>query len=145
MFKLILSSVFSLVIFSAVLAQSIVFIDMQQVVSQSQAGKEIQGKLNKEVEKLKKEIESKQAKGEKQEKLQKLIIEKQKELNRMRQEMAGKFMKILEKAVKEFSQKNGYDLVLDKNPIIYGSSKLNKTKEFLNFFNNYYKKHKNDK
>ncbi len=142
MFKVFLSAVFTLFLFTASFAGKIAFVDMQKIVTESEAGKEIQSKLNKEVETFKKQIEEKQAKGEKQEKLQKMILQKQKELNKMRQEMAGNFMNLLEKAVKAYAQKYGYDLVLDKNPIIYGNAKLNKTSEFLKFFNEYYKKNK---
>ncbi len=127
---------------SASFAGKVAFIDMQYVLKNSLAGKEVQNTLDKKVEQLKKELEKKQSTEKDQQKLQQFMLEKQRELNQLRQKMADKFMKLLEGAVKEFSKKNGYDLILDKTPVIYGNKKLNKTKEFLNFFNNYYKKHK---
>ncbi|NPA53115.1 MAG: OmpH family outer membrane protein [Aquificae bacterium] len=142
MFKFILSVILVILSYSFSFAGKIAFIDMQKVLNESVAGKEIQNTLNKKVEKLKKEIERKQAAGESQQALQKFMMEKQRELNKLRQQLADKFMKVLESAIKDFSKRYGYDLILDKTPIIYGNKSLNKTAEFLNFFNNYYKRHK---
>ncbi len=142
MFRYALSLMLSVFIFSVSFAGNVAFIDMQKVIKESKAGKEIQSKLDKKLEQLKKEIEQKQKSGEDQQKLQKFMMEKQRELNKMRKEMADKFMKTLENAIKEFSKKYGYDLILDKTPIVYGNKSLNKTAEFLKFFDEYYKKHK---
>ncbi len=142
MFRFIFSFLAVFFLFSASIAGNVAFIDMQKVIKESDAGKEIQSTLDKKVQELKKEIEKKQSSGEDQQKLQKFMLEKQRELNELRQKLADKFMKTLENAVKEFSKKYGYDLILDKTPIVYGNKSLNKTAEFLKFFNEYYKKHK---
>ncbi len=142
MSKFLLSIFASIFIVSVSFAGKVAIINMQQVIKESKAGKEIQETLNKKVEELKKEIEKRQASGKNQENLQKYVFEKQQELNQLRQKMASKFMEMLRKAVSEFAKKYNYDLVLDQSPIIYGNKSLNKTEEFIKFFNTYYKKHK---
>ncbi len=142
MFKFLATVFASIFIVSISFAGKVAIIDMQQVIKESKAGKEVQETLNKKVEELKKEIEKKQASGEKQENLQKYVFEKQQELNQLREKMASNFMDMLKKAVSEFAKKYNYDLVLDQSPIIYGNKDLNKTAEFIKFFDKYYKKHK---
>lgn len=142
MFKILTGFLASVFIFSFSFAGGVAIINMQKVIKESKAGKEIQQTLNKKVEQLKKELEKKQASGKKQQELQKYLFEKQQELNQLRQKMASNFMDMLEKAVKEFAKKYNYDLVLDQSPIIYGNKSLNKTTEFIQFFDNYYKTHK---
>ncbi len=142
MLRSLLSLFTVLILLTTSFAGNVAILNMQKVIKESKAGKAIQSMLDKKVQELKKEVEKKQAAGEKAEDIQKFIFEKQQELNQLRQKKANEFMSILEKAVKEFAKKYNYDLVLDESPIIYGNRSLNKTEQFIKFFDKYYSTHK---
>ena len=122
----------------AIAEEKIVFVDIQKIVTSSKAGMSAQSELEAKAKKFKDEIEKKQKGGESPEKVQAFVEEKQKELMKLRQKIAEGFMKTLQQAIIEFSKKNGYKLVLDKNSILYGKPELEVTEKFLKFFDEKY-------
>ncbi len=129
---------FSLVSYTFAAGEKIVVIDIQKVVEQSQAGKEAQQILEKQARMAQQEIQA-QAKGN-QQAAQTLAAQKQQELMQKRQELIEKFMKIVQNAMEKFAKQNNYILVLDKQAVLYNKSTLDKTQEFINFFNKEYAK-----
>ncbi len=118
----------------------IVYIDIQKVVSESTAGKEAQSLLENEAKEFQKELQKKQEAGESQTELQAFAAEKQQELMKKRQELAEKFMSLLQQNILKFSKEKGYALVVDKQSLLYANPKYDKTEEFLQYFNKNYKK-----
>lgn len=141
MFRYLLSVMLVFTFFSVSFAQEkIVFIDIQEVVTSSKAGISAQAQLEAQAKKFQEEIEKKQKAGESPSQIQAFAEEKQKVLIQKRQEIAEKFMKTLQKAITEYSKEKGYKLVLDKNSLLYGKPELDKTNEFLKFFDEKYSK-----
>ncbi len=118
----------------------IVYIDIQKVVSESTAGKEAQSLLENEAKEFQKELQKKQEAGESQTELQAFAAEKQQELMKKRQDLAEKFMSLLQQNILKFSKEKGYALVVDKQSLLYANPKYDKTEEFLQYFNKNYKK-----
>ncbi|WP_457638817.1 OmpH family outer membrane protein [Persephonella sp.] len=119
-------------------SEKIVYLDIQKVVTTSKAGISAQAELESYAKQLKEEIEKKQQSGESPSQVQAFAEEKQKELVKKRQEIAEKFMKTLQKAIREFAKEKGYKLVLDKNSLLYGKPELDVTQEFLKYFDEKY-------
>lgn len=142
MLRIIYSFLAAVLIFSMGVAAEakIVFIDIQKVATSSKAGLAAQAELETKAKKFKEEIEKKQKSGESQAQLQAFAEEKQKELMKARQKIAQDFMKKLQKAIEEYAKQKGYKLILEKNSILYGKPELDKTEEFLKFFNSKYGK-----
>ena len=141
MLKIFYSFMMSLFIFSlSIAAEKIVVIDVQKVVTTSKTGQKAQAEIEKAAQKLKSEIEKKQKSGASQSNMQTFIQEKQQELLKKRQEVAQQFMKKLQEAIKEYASKNGYTLVLDKGSTLYTKPELDKTQDFIKFFDSKYGK-----
>lgn len=141
MLKVFYSLLVGLFIFSVSLAaEKIVVIDVQEVVTNSKTGKAAQSEIEKVAKKLQMEIENKQKAGASQANIQEFIQQKQQELLKKRQEVAQHFMKRLQEAIKEYALKNGYTLVLDKGSTIYTKPELDKTQDFIKFFDKKYGK-----
>jgi len=122
-------------------------IDLQKVVRSSKAGQEAMAQLQAKFEKLKKQLEAKQkeiaafkaelekkapllseeARAEKQREYQKMIREfraqqedAQFEMKEAEKKALQPIFKDLEKVIKEMAQKEGYDLIIEKNmPGVY--------------------------
>ncbi|NPA12421.1 MAG: OmpH family outer membrane protein [Aquificae bacterium] len=118
--------------------EAVVYIDMQKVAESSKAGLSIQSELKAMVENLKKEIEKKKKEGATDTQIQAFIQEKQKELNQRRNQLIQKFMTNLQKALGEYAKQKGYKLILTKEIILYGKPQLDKTQDFIKFFDKKY-------
>ncbi len=145
--KVLLSVLLLMFTVSLSFAQQIVFIDIKTIVEKSEAGKQAQAILEKEAKEAQKFIETKaklikQGDMKAQQELQQLAQQKQQELVKRRQEIIQDFMGKVEEALNKFAKKNNFLLVLDKQAVLYGKPELDKTDEFLKFFNEEYKKGK---
>ncbi len=132
--------VLSVFIFSlATAGEKLAVIDIQKVVEQSKAGKEAQQLLEKQARMAQQEIQAKAQAGNQQE-AQALAAKKQQELMQKRQELIEKFMDTVQKALEKFAKQNGYQIVLDKQAVLYNKPEFDKTQDFINFFDKEYSK-----
>ncbi|QER42806.1 OmpH family outer membrane protein [Thermodesulfobacterium sp. TA1] len=142
-------------------------IDIKKVVNKSKYGEEVIQKLQKkyeelslkvqakakEIDAMKEELEKKgsllsqEAREKKQAEYQKLLRElkslqedAQYEMQEYEKQLLDPVFKELEKVLKEFVQKEGIDLVLEKNQpgIYYISPKVDYTEKLIEKFNVYY-------
>ena len=134
--KVLLSVLLLMFTVSLSFAQQIVFIDIKTIVEKSEAGKEAQKFIETKAKLIK------QGDMKAQQELQQLAQQKQQELVKRRQEIIQDFMGKVEEALNKFAKKNNFLLVLDKQAVLYGKPELDKTDEFLKFFNEEYKKGK---
>ncbi|OAQ20375.1 OmpH family outer membrane protein [Thermosulfurimonas dismutans] len=147
--KLLLFFIIFSLSFGTALAENLKIgvIDLQKVVRSSKAGQEAMTQLQAKFEKLKKQLEAKQkeiaafkaefekkapllseeARAEKQREYQKMIREfraqqedAQYEMKEAEKKALQPIFKDLEKVIKEMAQKEGYDLIIEKNmPGVY--------------------------
>jgi outer membrane protein len=139
------------------------YLDIQKVLSQSDAGKVVKEQLTakfkkyqeeintkqEELKKLKDELEThgstlsenKRAEKEKDystklRNIQQFAKSSQDELQGKDKELTKKVMESFEKVVKEFGRKNGYTFIIARtNGIIFADEKADLTDELLNLFN----------
>ncbi len=147
MFKTVSSLILSLFIFSFSFAvgEKLVYINVQKIINESAAGKDAQKVLEEAAKKAQAMLEAKAKSIPKtdqkaQQELQMLAAQKQQEILQKRQEIADKFMKLVQDALDRFAKQKGYLLVVDKQTVLYGKPNLDKTEEFLAYFNAQYKK-----
>lgn len=138
-------SVFLLMALSMIVkAADIVFIDVQAVVNNSKAGKDAQALLEEAGKKAQAEVEAKQKTlkqdQKSQEEFQAFAIQKQQEVLKRRDELLGQFMKLVQDNLESFAKEKNYSLIVDKQAVLYGKPELDKTKEFLNYFDSKYEK-----
>jgi len=138
-FYLLVLSVFIFSFANAV--EKIAVIDIQKVVEQSKAGKEAQQLLEKQARMAQQEIQAKAQAGNQQE-AQALAAKKQQELMQKRQQLIERFMNTVQNALRSYAKQRGYQLVLDKQAILYNKPEFDKTEDFINFFNKEYAKGK---
>jgi len=141
-------------------------IDLQKVVRSSKAGQEAMKKLQVKFEKLQKQLEAKrkeieafkaefekkapllseEARAEKQREYQKLVREFRAQQEDARFEMKEEQKKALkpifndlEKVIKDMAQKEGYDLIIEKNmPGVYWvSPKVDISQHVINLYDQY--------
>ena len=144
-------------------------IDVKKVINNSKYGQEVMKKLQKkydelsakiraktkELEALKQEIEKKsslwsqEVKDKKQAEYQKLLRElrsmqedAQFEMQQYEKELLDPVFKKLEAVLKDFVEKEGYDLILEKHQpgLYYVSPKIDLTSKITEIFNKYYDK-----
>ncbi len=147
MFRTVTALFLSLFIFSFSLAASekLVYINVQKIINESLAGKDAQKVLEEAAKKAQAMLEAKaktipKTDQKAQQELQMLAAQKQQEILQKRQEIADKFMKIVQDSLNRFAKQRGYLLVVDKQTVLYGKPQLDKTEEFLAYFNAQYKK-----
>ncbi|MDM7273819.1 OmpH family outer membrane protein [Sulfurihydrogenibium azorense] len=138
-------SVFLLMALSMIVkAADIVFIDVQAVVNNSKAGKDAQALLEEAGKKAQAEVEAKQKTlkqdQKSQEEFQAFAIQKQQEVLKRRDELLGQFMKLVQDNLESFAKEKNYSLIVDKQAVLYGKPELDKTQEFLNYFDSKYEK-----
>ncbi len=125
-------------------AADIVFVDVQTIVNNSQAGKDAQKILSEVGEKAKAEVEAKQKSlkqdQKSQEEFQSFAIEKQQQVLKRRDELLSQFMKLVQTNLESFAKANKYSLIVDKQAVLYGKPELDKTNEFLKYFDENYSK-----
>lgn len=125
-------------------AAEVVFIDIQVIVNQSKAGKDAQGILEEVGKKAQSEVESKQKAlkndQKSQEEFQAFAISKQQEVLKKRDELLQKFMKIVQENLESYGRAKGYSIIIDKQAVLYGKTELDKTDEFLKYFDSNYEK-----
>lgn len=125
-------------------AAEVVFIDIQVIVNQSKAGKDAQGILEEVGKKAQSEVESKQKAlkndQKSQEEFQAFAISKQQEVLKKRDELLQKFMKIVQENLESYGRAKGYSIIIDKQAVLYGKPELDKTDEFLKYFDSNYEK-----
>ncbi|MCX7759768.1 MAG: OmpH family outer membrane protein [Hydrogenothermaceae bacterium] len=142
--KAVFSLFLMFVMFGISKAAEIVFIDVQTVVNQSKAGKDAQGLLEEAGKKAQAEVEAKQKtvkndqKG--QEEFQAFAIQKQQEVLKRRDELLQKFMKLVQDNLESYGKSKGYSIIIDKQAVLYGKPELDKTDEFLKYFDSNYEK-----
>jgi len=147
MFKVLFSLLSVLVISGFTFAAEIVFIDIQKIVRDSVAGKEAQSILENMAKKAQEEISQKEkalkpGDQKAQEELQGLAVQKQQEILAKREELIQSFMKNVQDNITSFAKAKNYTLIIDKQAVLYGKDELDKTDEFLKYFDENYKKSK---
>jgi len=136
-------SVFTL----SVANEKVVYIDIKKVFMDSKAGIDIKNYLQKKADEARNYIQTKASLIDKNnpqamQELQQEAMQKQQEINELQQRVVSKFTDFIKNAVDEFAKKNGYELVVDKQAVLFGQDKYDKTKEFLTFFDEKYQKEK---
>ena len=141
---------------------NILFIDIEYIYFNSNAGKIVNKKIESETKKINDELSSYQKKIQEekdklvnqknilsQEELQKKSIElkkkireydkivsnKNKQLIKYKNETEIEFTKKLSKIVQEYASNNSIEMIIKKNNILIGKNELDATKEVLNLFN----------
>lgn len=97
------------------------------------AGKKAQAEVEAKQKTLKNDQKS-------QEEFQAFAIGKQQEILKKRDELLQKFMKLVQENLESYSKSKGYSIVIDKQAVLYGKSELDKTDEFLKYFDANYEK-----
>tara|TARA_S200000501_G_C20516289_1_gene609239 strand:+ start:149 stop:673 length:525 start_codon:yes stop_codon:yes gene_type:complete len=166
----ILSIIFFLTFFSLINAYSqekLLFIDINYIFSNSEAGKkinkEIQNKnkkINSEFSEFQKKIDSEKetlltqknvlSDEEYKKKLSKLeknlneynsiINKKNKDLNNFKTKVRLEFSNNLNKILQDYSKKNSISMILKKENVLIGKTNLDATKDILDLFNKNIKK-----
>lgn len=140
----------------------VVFLDVNFIYTNSEAGKkldkEIQirsNKINKEITKYETEIKNDEEKILKQKnilsdeefknnsvklkqkanKYNKIIVSKRDELLKFRDKAKIEFYNQLMKITSDYSNKNSIDMIIKKEQILIGKKELDSTQEILNLFN----------
>ena len=143
--------------------EKIVFIDINFIFNNSEAGKKLQNEIlekndqiNNEINKFKIDIENKKKKllaqknvmsveeyNKKVNDIDKQINEmnisisnKKKELEIYKKKLENSFSKNLNKLIEQFSEKNSIDIILNKENLLMAKKKLNITQEIFDLFNN---------
>ncbi len=144
----------------------IAVIDLQRVVRSSEAGKEAMARLQAKFQSLQKKLEAKrkeieafqqemqkkapllseEARAEKQREYQKMVREframqedAQFEMKEAEKKALKPIFKDLEKVIRQMAQKEGYDLILEKNmPGVYWASpRVDITQKVIQLYNQY--------
>jgi outer membrane protein len=135
---------FLMLTFTLAKATDIVFIDAPTIVNNSKAGKDAQKLLEEAGKKAQAEIEAKQKTlkqdQKSQEEFQAFVIQKQQEVLKRKDELLDQFMNLVQKNLDAFAKAKNYSLILDKQAVLYGKPELDKTDEFLKFFDSNYEK-----
>jgi len=97
------------------------------------SGKKAQAEIEAKQKTLKQDQKS-------QEEFQSFAIQKQQEVLKRRDELLGQFMSLVQKNLDAFAKAKNYSLILDKQAVLYGKPELDKTDEFLKFFDSNYEK-----
>ncbi|PMP76769.1 MAG: molecular chaperone Skp [Sulfurihydrogenibium sp.] len=125
-------------------AADIVFIDVQTIVNNSKAGKDAQRLLEEAGKKAQEEVEAKQKTlkqdQKSQEEFQAFAIQKQQEVLKRRDELLSQFMNMVQQSLEKFAKEKNYSLIIDKQAVLYGKPELDKTQEFLTYFDSQYEK-----
>ncbi|WP_297890463.1 OmpH family outer membrane protein [Sulfurihydrogenibium sp.] len=125
-------------------AADIVFIDVQTIVNNSKAGKDAQSLLEESGKKAQAEVEARQKTVKQdqksQEEFQAFAIQKQQEVLKRRDELLSQFMKLVQENLESFAKEKNYNLIIDKQAVLYGKPELDKTQEFLTYFDSKYEK-----
>ncbi|RUM47285.1 MAG: hypothetical protein DSY47_07030 [Hydrogenothermus sp.] len=134
-------------VLSSIASEKVVYIDIKKVFIQSKAGVDIKNYLQKKADEARNYIQTKASLVDKNnpqamQELQQEAMKKQQEINELQQRIVNKFTNFIKNAVDEFAKKNGYELVVDKQAVLFGQDKYDKTKEFLTFFDEKYQKEK---
>ena len=143
-------------------SEKIVFIDINFIFNNSDAGKDLKNKIseknekiNNEINKFKIDIENKKKKllaqknvmsveeyNKKVNTLEKQIQEmninitnKKKEFAIYQQQLENSFSKSLNKFIEQFSEKNSIDIILNKDNLLMAKKKLNITNQIFELFN----------
>ena len=143
-------------------SEKIVFIDINFIFNNSDAGKDIKKKIsekndliNNEINKFKIDIENKKKKllaqknvmsveeyNKKVNTLEKQIQEmninitnKKKEFAIYQKQLENSFSKSLNKFIEQFSEKNSIDIILNKDNLLMAKKKLNITNQIFELFN----------
>ena len=143
-------------------SEKIVFIDINFIFNNSDAGKDLKKKIsekndliNNEINKFKIDIENKKKKllaqknvmsveeyNKKVNTLEKQIQEmninitnKKKEFAIYQQQLENSFSKSLNKFIEQFSEKNSIDIILNKDNLLMAKKKLNITNQIFELFN----------
>lgn len=142
--KIILVFLLTFLISELSKAAEIVFIDVQTIVNQSKAGKDAQSILEEAGKKAQAEVEAKQKTlkndQKSQEEFQAFAISKQQEILKKRDELLQKFMKLVQDNLESYGKSKGYSIIIDKQAVLYGKPELDKTEEFLKYFDTNYEK-----
>lgn len=142
--KITLVFLLTFLVFQFSKAAEIVFIDVQAIVNQSKAGKDAQAILEEAGKKAQEEVEAKQKtlKNDQkaQEEFQAFAIGKQQEILKKRDELLQKFMKLVQDNLESYGKSKGYSVIIDKQAVLYGKPELDKTEEFLKYFDANYEK-----
>lgn len=142
--KYLLSFLLLFFIFTFAKASDIIFVDVQTIVNSSKAGKDAQKLLEEAGSKAKSEVEAKQKElkqdQKSQEEFQNFAIQKQQEVLKKRDELLSQFMKLVQTNLESFAKANKYSLIVDKQAVLYGKPELDKTDEFLKYFDANYEK-----
>ncbi|MGB9766377.1 MAG: OmpH family outer membrane protein [Sulfurihydrogenibium sp.] len=129
---------------NVVKAADIVFIDVQTIVNNSKAGKDAQRLLEEAGKKAQEEVEAKQKTlkqdQKSQEEFQAFAIQKQQEVLKRRDELLSQFMNMVQQSLEKFAKEKNYSLIIDKQAVLYGKPELDKTQEFLTYFDSQYEK-----
>jgi len=133
-----------MVLSDVVKAADIVFIDVQTIVNNSKAGKDAQRLLEEAGKKAQEEVEAKQKTlkqdQKSQEEFQAFAIQKQQEVLKRRDELLSQFMNMVQQSLEKFAKEKNYSLIIDKQAVLYGKPELDKTQEFLTYFDSQYEK-----
>jgi len=166
----ILSIIFFLTFFSFINAYSqekLLFIDINYIFSNSEAGKKINKEIQNKNKKIKSEFSEFQKKidseketlltqknvisdeeyKKKLSKLEKNLIEynsiinkKNRDLNDFKTKVRLEFTKNLNKILEDYSKKNSISMILKKENVLIGKTNLDATKDILDLFNKNIKK-----
>ena len=148
-------------------SEKIVFIDINFIFNNSEAGKDLQSQISKknkdlqmEISEFKKEIEEKRKKilsqknvlsveeyNKKIEELEKTISDmnliltnKRNEFNTYKKNIENSFSKNLNSLIEEFSVQNSIDIILSKENLLMAKKELDITEKIFNLFNERIKK-----
>ncbi len=148
MTKFLLSLIFALsIVLPSLAKEKVVYIDIKEVFMESKAGIDVKNYIQKKADEARNYIQTKaslanQNDPKAMQELQQEAMQKQQEINELQQRIVTKFTDFIKNAVNEFAKKNGYELVVDKQAVLFGQDKYDKTKDFLKFFDEKYQKEK---
>lgn len=143
-------SLFVLTLFFSIFtyaSEKVVYIDIKKVFMESKAGIDVKNYIQKKADEARNYIQTKASLIDRNnpkamQELQQEAMQKQKEINDLQQRIINKFTNFIKGAITEFAKKNGYELVVDKQAVLFGQDKYDKTKDFLKFFDEKYQKEK---
>ncbi len=142
--------------------EKVVYLDVNKLLNESEAGKYINNELNKinnsnieEFKKIETSIKSEEEKILKQKNIlkseefndkvnelrdkyksyQDLKNNKNSEINKLRLNAGNKILKIVNEILSKYSEENGISLIIDKKNIIIGKTQLDVTSEILTLLN----------
>jgi outer membrane protein len=148
-------------------SQSIVYVDLQRVMVESNKGKEAKQTLTQEADKLKKTLDGKQdelqkmkdaiekqgttitpeARAEKEKQYQsklkdyqRLANDYQTELQQKDMELTRNMLKELEGVIKSLGEKEKYTLIVEKSQVLFAAPTIDITPKVINLFNEASKK-----